>query len=67
MKTIWIGVAVSLASPLAAAQTTIYKHTDENGRVTYANRPMKGAIVLDLDPISTIPILAPSVAPAVAT
>lgn len=64
MKTLWIGVAVSLASPLAAAQTTIYKHTDENGRVTYANRPMKGAIVLDLDPISTIPILAPSVAPA---
>ena len=64
MKTLWIGVAVSLASPLAAAQTTIYKHTDENGHVTYANRPMKGAIVLELDPISTIPILPASVAPA---
>ncbi len=55
MKTLWIGVAVSLASPLAVAQTTIYKHVDENGRVTYTNRPMKGAIVLDLEPISTIP------------
>jgi hypothetical protein len=56
MKTLWIGVAVSLASPLAFAQTTIYKHIDENGRVTYTNRPMKGAIVLDLEPLSTIPV-----------
>jgi hypothetical protein len=64
MKTLWIGVAVSLASPLAAAQSTIYKHIDENGRVTYTNRPMKGAIVLDLDPLSTIPILPSSIAPA---
>ena len=55
MKTLWIGVAVSLASPLAVAQTTIYKHVDESGRVTYSNRPMKGAIVLELEPISTIP------------
>jgi len=55
MKTLWIGVAVSLASPLATAQTTIYKHVDENGRVTYTNRPMKGAIVLELEPLSTIP------------
>jgi hypothetical protein len=64
MKTLWIGVAVSLASPLAAAQSTIYKHIDENGRVTYTNRPMKGAIVLDLDPLSTIPILPSAIAPA---
>jgi hypothetical protein len=62
MKTLWIGVAVSLASPLALAQTTIYKHVDESGRVTYSNRPMKGATVLDLDPISTIPGFAPAVA-----
>lgn len=55
MKTLWIGVAVSLVSPLATAQTTIYKHVDENGRVTYTNRPMKGAIVLELEPLSTIP------------
>lgn len=55
MKTLWIGVAVSLASPLALAQSTIYKHVDESGRVTYSNRPMQGAIVLDLEPLSTIP------------
>lgn len=64
MKTLWIGVAVSLASPLAVAQTTIYKHVDENGRVTYTNRPMKGAIVLDLEPISTIPGLGSPTASA---
>ena len=55
MKALWIGVAVILASPLAIAQTTIFKHVDENGRVTYTNRPMKGAVVLDLEPLSTIP------------
>jgi hypothetical protein len=64
MKTLWLGVAVSLASPLAFAQTTIYKHVDESGRVTYTNRPMKGAIVVDLEPLSTIPGIAQ---PAVAT
>ncbi len=55
MKTLWIGVAVSLASPLALAQTTIYKHVDVDGRVTYSNRPMKDAIVVELEPLSTIP------------
>lgn len=55
MKTLWIGVAVSLASPLAFAQATIYKHVDDSGRVTYTNRPMKGAVVLDLEPLSTLP------------
>lgn len=64
MKTLWIGVAVSLAPALADAQTTIYKHVDESGRVTYSNRPMKGAIVLDLEPLSTIPGLAPQAAGA---
>jgi hypothetical protein len=59
MKALWIGLAVSLASPLAFAQTTIYKHVDESGRVTYSNRPMKGATVLDLDPLSTIQGFAP--------
>jgi len=55
MKTVWIAsVAVALASP-AWAQTTIYKHVDESGRVTYSNKPMKGAVVLDLEPLTTIP------------
>jgi predicted RNase H-like nuclease (RuvC/YqgF family) len=47
------------------AQTTIYKHVDENGRVTYTNKPMKGATVLELDPITTIPATpALAIAPA---
>jgi hypothetical protein len=60
MKSLWIGLAVSLASPLALAQTTIYKHVDDSGRVTYSNRPMKGATIVDLEPLSTIPGFAPS-------
>jgi hypothetical protein len=58
MRTLWTGIALVLATPLAYAQTTIYKHTDESGRVTYSNRPMKGATVLDLEPLSQIPIVA---------
>ena len=55
MRKHWIGLALGLVSPLAVAQTTIYKHVDESGRVTYSNRPMKGAAVLALEPLSTIP------------
>ena len=55
MRRHWIGLALGLVSPLAVAQTTIYKHVDESGRVTYSNRPMKGASVLALEPLSTIP------------
>src|SRR5205809_845299 len=55
MKSVWIAsVAVALSSP-AWAQTTIYKHVDESGRVTYSNKPMKGAVVVDLEPLTTIP------------
>ncbi len=36
-------------------QTTIYKLVDDRGHVTYSNRPMKGAEVVDLEPISVIP------------
>lgn len=38
-----------------AAQTTIYKLVDDRGHVTYSNRPMKGAEVVDLEPITVIP------------
>jgi hypothetical protein len=58
MRALWIGIAVGLASPLALAQTTIYKHVDESGRVTYANRPMKGATVLELEPLTQFPVVA---------
>ena len=55
MKTVWIAsVAVALSCP-AWAQTTIYKHVDESGRVTYSNKPMKGAVVVELEPLTTIP------------
>ncbi len=71
MKAAWIAAAVGLASPLALAQTQIWKHVDENGRVTYSNRPIKGAALMELDPITTIPPLAPrtalSSAPAAST
>jgi Domain of unknown function (DUF4124) len=54
MRMFWIAVVV-LSSPCALAQTTIYKHVDEQGRTTYSNKPMKGASVLDLEPLTTIP------------
>ena len=73
MKIVWMaGLAVAL-SGAAWAETTIYKHVDENGRVTYSNKPMKGATVLELDPITTIPatpavaVAPPPAAKAVAT
>src|SRR5258706_6489538 len=65
MKIVWIaGLAVAMSSA-AWAQTTIYKHVDENGRVTYTHKPMNGATVLELDPITTIPATpALAIAPA---
>lgn len=64
MKAAWIAAAVGLASPLALAQTQIWKHVDESGRVTYSNRPIKGAVLMELDPISVVPPLAPRAANA---
>lgn len=56
MKTVWIaGFAMAAAMPAAFAQSTIYKHVDDSGRVTYSNKPMKGATVLELEPLTTIP------------
>jgi hypothetical protein len=70
MKIGWIAsLAVAAATTSAFAQTTIYKHVDESGRITYSNKPMKGATVMELDPITLMPGL-PAAAPqarAVAT
>ncbi|MEO7742269.1 MAG: DUF4124 domain-containing protein [Usitatibacter sp.] len=56
MKTVWIaGFAMAAAMPAAFAQSTIYKHVDDSGRVTYSNKPMKGAAVMELEPLTTIP------------
>jgi Domain of unknown function (DUF4124) len=55
MKTVWIAGLAIAASTSALAQSTIYKHVDESGRVTYSNKPMKGAVVMELEPLTTIP------------
>jgi hypothetical protein len=55
MKTVWIAGLAIAASTSALAQSTIYKHVDESGRVTYSNKPIKGAKVLELEPLTTIP------------
>jgi hypothetical protein len=56
MKTVWIaGFAMAAAMPAAFAQPTIYKHVDDSGRVTYSNKPMKGATLMELEPLTTIP------------
>ena len=55
MKTVWIAGLAIAASTTALAQTTIYKHVDESGRITYSNKPMKGAVVMELEPLTTIP------------
>jgi hypothetical protein len=55
MKTVWIAVMAIAASASASAQTTIYKHVDDSGRITYSNKPMKGATLMELEPLTTIP------------
>src|SRR4051812_36951429 len=54
-KTVWTAGIVLLGTTAVQAQTTIYKHVDESGRITYTNKPMKGATVMELDPIMVIP------------
>jgi uncharacterized protein DUF4124 len=70
MKVVWIASLAVAATTTAWAQSTIYKHVDESGHVTYTNKPMKGATVMELDPITTLPGMpAAAIAPpkAVAT
>lgn len=55
MKTVLIASLAVAFSTAALAETTIYKLVDESGRVTYSNKPMKGATVVELDPITTLP------------
>lgn len=64
MKSAWIAAALAVtATTSVLAQSTIYKHVDESGRVTYSNKPMKGATVMELDPITVFPP-GPAAAPA---
>jgi len=65
MKVVWIAsLAVAAATTAVAQSTTIYKLVDESGRVTYSNKPMKGAVVMDLEPITVIQAAPVPVAPA---
>jgi hypothetical protein len=54
MKTVLMASLAVAFSATALAQTTIYKHVDDSGRVTYSNKPIKGATVVDLEPLTTI-------------
>lgn len=54
MRSAWIAFLAVTATTSVLAQSTIYKHVDESGRVTYSNKPMKGAMVMELDPINTV-------------
>src|SRR5258706_9750291 len=54
MKAVWIASIALVATTSALAETTIYKHIDDSGHVTYSNKPMKGAVVLDLEPLTVI-------------
>ncbi len=55
---------LALGMPLIA-KAEIYKHVDAEGRVTYTNVPMKGAVKLDLEPPVKTPAPPPkSKAPA---
>jgi hypothetical protein len=63
MKIVWVASLAVVATTSAFAQTTIYKHVDESGHVTYSNKPMKGATVMELEPITLVPGL-PASAPA---
>ena len=58
MRVVWMaGLAAAVLSANAWAQSTtvIYKVVDESGRITYTNKPIKGGIVVDLEPLTTIP------------
>lgn len=49
MKKFILFLAILSTSPCALAE--IYKHVDAEGRVTYSNVPIRGAVKLNLDPL----------------
>jgi hypothetical protein len=55
MAMLWLAAAATAQAAGPQAGSTIYKLVDESGRVTYSNKPMKGATVVELEPLSTIP------------
>ena len=55
MRIAWLAGMAVIAAANAAADTTIYKLVDESGNVTYSNKPMKGATVMELEPLTLVP------------
>ncbi len=52
-------VAIMGVIPSAWAQgVVVYKHIDTDGRVTYSNSPIKGAQVVELQPLMTMPAVS---------
>ena len=47
----------------AQAQVVVYKHVDATGRVTYSNQPMKGAVIVELSPLTVLPKSQTAAAP----
>ncbi len=54
MKTVLMASFTVAFCAAALADTTIYKLVDDSGRVTYSNKPMKGATVVELEPLTTL-------------
>lgn len=55
----WCLIAGLAFFSVNTAHAEIYKHVDEQGRVTYSNVPMKGAAKLNLEPLNTVPATRP--------
>jgi hypothetical protein len=50
-----LALGVCAAASSVAQSVVVYKHVDESGRVTYSNQPMKGAMVVELSPLTVLP------------
>lgn len=48
---------LTLLSIQSATAATVYKYIDENGNVVFTDEPRKGAEVLDVQPVPTIPAI----------
>lgn len=60
-------VLIALLSVQPALAVTVYKYVDENGNVVFTDEPRKGAEVLDVQPVPTVPAIPvppPAAAPA---
>jgi hypothetical protein len=75
MNKLLLTAGIAICIPVGQAQsagqapttTTIYKLVDDSGNVTYSNLPMKGAVKVELDPITTMPLPIPAARPVTAT